>query len=170
MVLHLPCGMLSIRTTLKPDVGATPADLVYGEGLAVPGELLHSNPATEFELSCQQVAALADLRLEISRLQPVQTSAHRRPLVHVPEALDNCSHVFLRRGLTSLSPTLAFPYLGPYRVISRNAVNFKIDVPGRDNEVVAILRVKPVYSSFEDADGAAPPPRTPLGRPPRHRR
>ena len=137
--------------------------LVYGEGLTVPGELLPPNPATESELSRQRVAALADLRVEISRLQPIQTSAHRRPLVHIPEALDNCSHVFVRRGLTGLSPTLASPYLGPYRLTSRNAVNFKIDVPGRDIEVVAISRVKPVYSSLEDADAAAPPPRTPLG-------
>ena len=46
----LPLVMLSIRTTLKPDIGASPADLVYGEGLAVPGETLPSNPSTEAQL------------------------------------------------------------------------------------------------------------------------
>ena len=44
---RLPCALLAIRTTLKPDVGASPADLVFGEGLAVPGEVLGSNPPNE---------------------------------------------------------------------------------------------------------------------------
>ena len=37
---RLPMTLLAIQTTLKPDVGASPADLVYGEGLALPGEIL----------------------------------------------------------------------------------------------------------------------------------
>ena len=116
-------AMLAIRTTLKPDVEASPSDLVYGEGLAVPGELLPSSPASDVELSRQRSAGLADMRLEVARLQPVQTSAHRRPVIHFPEGLETCTHVFVRRNTTDHS-TLAAPYLGPYRVISRNATNF----------------------------------------------
>ena len=166
----LPCVMLAIRTTLKPDVGASPADLVYGEGLAVPGELLPSNPATDAELLRQRTAALSDMRLEVARLQPVQTSAHRRPLVHFPEGLDNCSHVFVRRGDNGIHPSLSAPYIGPYRVVSRNMVNFKVAVPGRADETVAISRVKPAFSSISDAQDAEPPPRPPMGRPPRRPR
>ena len=73
---RLPCVLLSIRTTLKPDVGASPADLVYGEGLAVPGEMLPSIPSTDVQLARQRAAALNQLRLEVARLQPVPTSAH----------------------------------------------------------------------------------------------
>ena len=90
--------MLSIPTTLKPDVGASPADLVYGEGLAVPGDLLPPNPETEAQLAHQLAAALADLQLEVARLQPVQMSSHLRPFIHIPEGLDQCTHVFVRRG------------------------------------------------------------------------
>ena len=50
---RLPCVMLSIRTTLKPDIGALPSDLVFGEGLAIPGEILSTTPADEDQLSCQ---------------------------------------------------------------------------------------------------------------------
>ena len=50
----LPMALLSIRTTLKPDVGASPADLVYGEGLAVPGDLLPNYPGAETNNSEQQ--------------------------------------------------------------------------------------------------------------------
>ena len=157
----LPMVMLAIRTTLKPDVGASPADLVYGEGLAVPGEVLPSVPASDPQLLRQRRAALTDLQLEVSRLQPTQTSAHRRPLVHMPEELNNCTYVFVRRGTGGVHPCLAAPYLGPYRVISRNSVNFKIAIPGRAVETVAISRIKPAYCSIEDAEDAAPAARRP---------
>ena len=162
---RLPCVMLAIRTTLKPDLGASPADLVYGEQLAVPGDSLPSDPADEDQLSRQRASALADLRVEVSRLQPVQTSAHRRPMVHLPQELETCTHVFVRRG--GFQPSMTSPYVGPFRVISRNGHNVKIAVPGRPNETVSIARVKPCFSDMDDAEAAAPPPRRPAGRPPR---
>ena len=162
---RLPCVLLSIRTTLKPDVGASPADLVYGEGLAVPGEVLPANPATDARLSRQRESALADLRLEVSRLMPTQTSAHRKPLVHLPEDLKTCSHVFVRRG--GIQSSLSSPYVGPFRVVSRNDVNFRVSIPGRSHGTIAISRVKPAYISLEDDDDAEPASPPPVGRPPR---
>ena len=164
----LPLVMLSIRTTLKPDIGASPADLVYGEGLAVPGELLPSNPTTDVQLLRQRAAALADMRLEVARLQPVQTSAHRRPLVHLPEDLQTCTHVFVRRG--GIQPCLSSPYVGPYRVLERTDANFKLSIPGRSHETVAICRLKPALCDSDDAEAAEPAARPPPGRPPRHPR
>ena len=162
---RLPCSLLAIRTTLKPDLGASPADLVFGEGLSVPGETLPTTPATDAQLARQRVAALADARIEVSRLQPVPTSAHRTPLVHLPQQLDTCTHVFVRRG--GVQPSLAAPYAGPYRVVSRNAANFKIAVPGRAHEVVSIARVKPVFAEADDAEEAEPASPPPPGRRPR---
>ena len=161
---RLPCSLLAIRTTLKPDVGASPADMVYGEGLAVPGESLPSNPATDAELVRQRASALADVRLEVARLQPIQTSAHRRPTIHLPQDLQSCTHIFVRRG--GFNPSLSSPYVGPFRVVSRNEQNFKIAVPGRANETVAIARVKPCYSAADDAQDAQPPSPPPAGRRP----
>ena len=159
----LPMSLLAIRTTIKPDLGASPADLVFGEGLSVPGEVLPKVPSTDAQLLRQREAALSDLRVEVARLQPTETSAHRRPLVHLPEDLNNCTHIFVRRG--GVQSTLAAPYSGPYRVISRNNVNFRIAIPGRPNEAVAIARIKPAYVSIEeDVEIPSPPP---LGRPPR---
>ena len=162
---RLPCVMLSIRTTLKPDLGASPADLVFGEQLAIPGEALPANPSTEDQLVRQRAAALADLRVEVARLQPVPTSAHRTPIIHLPQELETCTHIFVRRG--GIKANLSSPYVGPFRVISRDSTNFKIAVPGRPNETIAINRVKPCLSTIEDAEEAEPdPPRRP-GRPPR---
>ena len=162
---RLPCVMLAIRTTIKPDIGASPADLVFGEGLAVPGETFPSNPATDETLHRQRQSALADNRLEVARLQPIQTSAHRQPQIHLPMDLDTCSHIFVRRG--GVQSTLAAPYVGPYRVVRRNAQNFTFAVPGRANEVVAIARVKPAFCSTDDAEDNEPDEPRPPGRPPR---
>ena len=68
--------LLSIRTTLKPDLGASPADLVFGEQLAVPGEALPVNPADGKQLSRQRAAALAaselrSLDFNLCRRQPI---------------------------------------------------------------------------------------------------
>ena len=35
----LPMSLLALHTTVKPDIGACPSDLVYGEGIAIPGQL-----------------------------------------------------------------------------------------------------------------------------------
>ena len=171
---RLPCSMLAIRTTIKPDLGASPADLVYGEGLAVPGELLQDNPAIEPQLIRQREAALADMRIHVSRLQPVQTSAHRRPVIRLPEELQTCTHVFVRRP--GYPTSLASPYVGPYKVLERNDLNFKLAMPGRAHEVIHISRVKPACYTVEDPEEEAPaarqqpPPPPPPPQPPRPRR
>ena len=161
---RLPMVLLAIRTTLKPDLGASPADLVFGEQLAVPGETLPANPVEDEQLSRQRASTLAAVRVEVARLQPVQTSAHRRPLIHIPQELSSCTHIFVRRG--GVQSTLSSPYVGPFRVVSRDDFNFVIAVPGRPNETVSISRVKPCYSSIDDAEDAIPSP-PPRGRPPR---
>ena len=165
----LPMVLLAIRTTFKPDLGASPADLVYGEGLAVPGEILSTTPSTDPQLVLQREAALADLRIEVARFQPTQTSAHRRPRLHLPSELETCTHVFVRRG--GVQSTLASPYLGPYRVTSRNAHNFRVAIPGRQTETVAISRVKPAVidaDAEEDPPAADPPPPGRRPRRPQH--
>ena len=162
---RLPCVLLAIRTTIKADIGASPADLVFGEGLAVPGEALPSNPATDETLQRQRESALADARIEVSRLQPTQTSAHRRPQVHLPQDLETCTHIFVRRG--GVQSSLASPYVGPFRVVRRNNQNFVFAVPGRPNETVAISRVKPALCSPDDADENEPDSPPPPGRRPR---
>ena len=161
----LPMALLAIRTTVKQDIGASPADLVYGEGLAVPGEALPKTLPTDEQLARQREAALADLRVEVARLQPTETSAHRRPLIHLPDELHNCTHIFVRRG--GVSSSLAAPYTGPYRVTSRNNQNFRVAIPGRPTETVAIARVKPAFVSLEDDADPHPPSPPPVGRPPR---
>ena len=152
----LPMSLLAIRTTLKPDINASPADLVYGEGLAVPGDLLPNQPNNNDDLDQERRRMLANLRLEVSRLQPTQTSSHRQPLVHVPDDLANATHVFVRRG--GVNPPLTLPYEGPYPVHSRTATGIKVDLPGRGVEEVALARIRPAFTEND-------PPQQPQQQP-----
>ena len=154
---RLPCTLLSIRTTLKPDVNASPADLVYGEGLSVPGDLLPASVPSENDEHLMRRSALQELRLEVSRLQPTRTSAHRQPRLHVPLELQSATHVFVRRG--GVQPALTTPYTGPYRVISREANSFKLALPGHNTEVVSIERLKPAFISSDDEQIPNDPPK-----------
>ena len=158
----LPCTLLCIRTTLKPDIGASPADLVYGEGLSVPGSLIPSNDNADNDTVRR---TLEHLRLEVARLQPTHTSAHRVPRVHIPGDLERASHVFVLRG--GHQPSLSSPYVGPFRVVSRGRESFRIALPGRGVDSINIARLKPAVVA-EDDD--APPPETPPSPPPPGRR
>ena len=164
-------ALLALRTTVKPDIGASPAELVYGEGLAVPGDLLPSLPGNNAELNRQQQATLSGLRLEVERLQPKQTSSHRIPDVHIPKDLESATHVMIRRG--GVNPPLTQPFEGPFRIDSRTQTGVKVHLPGRGIEEIALARVKPAYSeeadpdeNYDNLEDQAPPSPPPPGRRP----
>ena len=165
----LPMTLLALRTTVKPDISASPSDLVYGEGLTVPGQLIGPPQMTDEELLRAQRSSLNNLRVEVERLQPKPTSQHRNPRTHIPEELSTASHVLVRKGL---QPSLTAPYSGPYRVLERHANGFRIQIPGRDSDIVNISRLKPAIvarDDDEDEEGpldVTPPSPPPPGRPP----
>ena len=168
---RLPMTLLAIRTTFKPDVGASPADLVYGEGLAIPGEILGNEHLDDEELLRRQRSLLANMRVEVERLQPQPCSSHRRPAIYLPDDLQTATHVFVRRG--GIQPNLMSPYEGPYRVANRNDTNFDVHIPGKGIETIAIARIKPAHKAGEDGeqDGSGltsdePPSPPPPGRRP----
>ena len=46
-VRQLPWVMLGLRSTPKPELGVSPAELVYGSTMTLPGEFLGGNPDPE---------------------------------------------------------------------------------------------------------------------------
>ena len=170
----LPMTLLALRTTVKPDIGACPSDLVYGEGISVPGQLAGPPQLDDAELTRQQRATLRNLQVEVERLQPKPTAHHRRPQVHIPEDLATATHVLVLRG--GVQPSLTSPYDGPYRVISRGPTGFRVQFPGRGSDIVALARLKPAFvnrddqargnESEQELDDEVPPSPPPPGRRP----
>ena len=170
----LPMTLLALRTTIKPDIGACPSDLVYGEGIAVPGQLAGPPQLDDAELTRQQRSTLRNLQVEVERLQPKPTAHHRRPQIHIPEELATATHVLVLRG--GVQPSLTSPYDGPYRVLHRGPNGFRVQFPGRGSDIVALARLKPAFinrdqpangnDSDQELDDEIPPSPPPPGRRP----
>ena len=167
----LPMTLLALRTTIKPDLGASPAELVYGEGVAVPGQLIGPPTLSDAELLREQRSTLGNLRMEVERLQPVPTSTHRRPQTHIPDELATATHVLVRKGL---QPSLTAPYDGPFKILARHETGFRVQFPGRNSDIVALARLKPAIVAADDPanesddeqDDIVPPSPPPPGRRP----
>ena len=155
---ELPWVMLGIRTAPKEDLGVSPAELVYGRPLTVPGQFLgpeqHQEPATS--------VFLRQLRDKVGALAPTQTSSHggQTRATHVPDRLSDTKFVFIRRDCHKVP--LTPKYDGPYKVIERGPKFFKVQLGNRTDNV-SIDRLKAAATDNDsDVQVAVPPKR---GRP-----
>jgi len=133
----LPLVLLGIRTAYKEDLQSSAAELVYGEPLRVPGELLLP-AAPRFEAS----TFIEQLRRHMDQLRPTPAARHASPATFIHKDLRDSTHVFLRQD--SIRRALEPPYTGPHKVIARTDKTLTIVVRGRQVNVSAD-RVKPAY-------------------------
>lgn len=156
---QLPWALLGIRTTPKEGLNTSPAEMVYGEPLTVPGDFVVPKttpiPSTQV-LSSTRTAVRSFLNTDTS------TTQHGRRTTFVPSDLRTTQFVFVRND--AHRHPLQRPYNGPYKVINAGEKTFRIDVGGRE-EVVSIDRLKPAYIDSGDSLPVAQAPRR--GRPPK---
>ena len=110
---QLPWVLLGIRAAHKDGIDASPAEMVYGTELHLPGQFWA--PAAGKPTAGQ---FLDDLRRAMAELRPTPNSHHQPTEPHptnIPEDLRTCPIVFIRcdRHRTPLSAR----YDGPYRVL-----------------------------------------------------
>ena len=136
---NLALVLLGIRSSLKPDLGSSAAELVYGTPLRLPGEFFSSADLTVPDPSI----FLSRLRQFSRSLRPVEPRPPPSSRVfYVPAALDDCTHVYVR--VDSVRQPLATPYDGPFRVIRRADRVFELDINGSPR-TVSIDRLKPAH-------------------------
>ena len=134
----LPLVLLGIRSSLKVDLGRSPAELLYGATLRLPGEFL-SGPPPQHSSSIQDYTT--DLEAWMSELQPTQPRSSTTK-VFVSQDLDTCTHVFVR--VDAVRKPLQQPYEGPFRVIRQTRKCVTILRNGK-HDTVSKDRVKPAY-------------------------
>ena len=152
--------LLGIRTAYKEDLQSSAAELVYGEPVRVPGELLlPAAPKVEASTFIHQ------LRRHMDQLQPTPAASHASPATFIHKDHRDSTHVLLRQDATRRA--LVPPYTGPHNVIARTDKTLTIVVRGRQVNVSAD-RVKPAYV-FEGTrhDTGSPPaqPRNDTAKP-----
>ena len=153
---ELPWVLLGLRTTPKEDLNASPADLVYGAPLTVPGDFIPEAAQTPVQ------DHLRKLRQKVDNLRPTTTSAHGAENVKpkVPVALTSAKFVFIRK---EAKKPLEPPYTGPYEVLERSEKYFKLQIGSRQDKV-SIDRLKVALVDQNNPVQVAQPPKR--GRPP----
>ena len=149
---HLPWVLLGLRTTVKDDLGCSPAELVYGSPIAIPGDCL---PTTAAPSTAEH---LATLHRAVDRLKPTSTSHHTAP-AKPTAGLPPSQHVFIRRNghSTPLSPA----YDGPFKVVKQTDKVVTIE-RGSTTDTISVDRCKPAILEV-GTEMEQPRPR---GRPP----
>jgi hypothetical protein len=132
----LPLLLLGAHTAFKTDLQASVAELVYGEPLRIPGELL--TPTTD---PVDSARLITQLRQHMAHLRPVPAARHASPATSVHKDLPSCTHVLHRQD--AIRRALQPPYSGSYRVLSRRQ-KMKLLVRGKP-VTVSTDRVKPAY-------------------------
>lgn len=147
----LPLVLLGLRTAYKPDIKSSPAEMVFGTQLRLPGEfLVPSSQQTQTDFVNKFRSYMQDLR-------PIQTAHHMtdKPFVH--PSLNTCSHVFVR--VDRLRSALVQPYEGPFEVIERQEKTFKVLIRGKI-QTISIDRLKPAFVEATDEEQTVTPSST----------
>ena len=135
---HLPIILLGIRNTVKVDLNCTPAQLVYGTTLRLPGQFFSSSSTTPDLAPDSYADRLQSAMLTLKPVSPRQNSIVPR----VPKDLHTCTHVYVRTD--AVRKRLQPPYTGPYKILRRHARHFMIDISGKSASI-SIDRLKVAY-------------------------
>mgnify|MGYP004574948059 CR=1 FL=1 len=141
---YLPLVLLGLRSTIKEDLHCSPAEMVYGTPLRLPGEFLHptSSKITEGDF-------VQKLRRAMQKLRPATTSRHDKAQTFLQPDLKDCKFVFVR--LDRVRSPLEPPYIGPFEVLKKGDKFFKILLNGkRSNISIDRLKAAFIFDNIND--------------------
>ena len=147
----LPLVLLGIRTAVKSDFGHSVAERVYGTTLRLPGEFFDT---TSDAATLDPTLYVQRLQRAMQSLQPPTSRSQQRTNINVPSELQTCTHVFVRRD--AVRKPLQAPYDGPFKVLSRSAKHFVLQLNNR-KDTVSIDRLKCAHLDVDNDPHSVPP-------------
>ena len=134
---ELPTVLLGLRASIKEDVGASTAELLYGQTLRLPGEF--------YEVSTRHHDTISNFMDKLNgalKKAQAQRKSNNSRATFIHDEIYKCSHVYVRNDAPRkpLTPT----YNGPYKVISRNDKYFAIQLRNRCTNIT-VDRLKPAF-------------------------
>ena len=149
---ELPFVLLGLRTAWREDPDCSPAELVYGSSLHIPGEFL---PCTTPEQTTPTSGFLRQLQGYMQKALPPPPTYHGAQQAHVPANLSSTGYVYVRRD--GYRKPLTRPYSGPHRILETGDKFFVLDINGK-RDTVSVDRIKVAYvPQFVSAPVATPP-------------
>ncbi|GFV97436.1 ribosomal biogenesis protein LAS1L [Trichonephila clavipes] len=129
--------LLGLRASLKEDILCTPAELVFGTTIRLPGEMFDSSKPDD-----DVVNFVSKFKSHMQSLHPKPPKHHGKRPDFIHPGLLEATHVFLRRDM--LRRPLQQPYDGPFKVLQRKDKVFFLDINGK-RVSVSIDRCKPAF-------------------------
>jgi len=150
-VESLPTVLLGLRSCFKEDLNASPAELLFGTTLRIPGEFF-----IEEDFPVDPEIFLEKHRIHMRNIRSSPTSHHNKKTPFVHKNLFDCTHVWIRED--SVKKSLQPPYSGPFPIEKRISDRlFTINVSGKSVNV-SIERLKPAFlPRVMDSDDFPPP-------------
>ena len=137
---NLPIVTMVLRTTQKEDLHHSPAELVYGQDLRLPGEF-----KTKIKHEFFQRGTLAhSLKEFVKELKPVPTRVYAEKKSFLDKNLQDCKFVLVRND--AVLPPLSPRFSGSYEVVKRQEKYFVLKDPKTGTEKsVSIDRLKAYF-------------------------
>ena len=160
---NLPWVLLGMSSSTRDDSLVSPAHLLYGAPLRLPGEFFPPSRPSIATLGASDF--VARLRDSIRDMTPFPADFHQGPLKTpaVPASLSACPAVFVR--VDAVKRPLTPPYIGPFEVLQREAKTFTIKRSGKP-WTVSIDRLKPFFPPVMSAPSSLPSSPTSAPSPP----
>lgn len=135
----LPLVLLGIRTTHRPDLNCTPATMLYGEDLRLPGQIFAPSQNDNSYITSDFVKIIRD---HFSKIVSPPTRTDSQQTAYIPKSLETCTHVLVL--VKKVQDSLQDVYDGPFLVVRRLRKSFVILRKGK-NETITIDRLKPAF-------------------------
>lgn len=148
-VRTLSTVLLGLRTHVRADTGASPAEFLFGTTLRLPGEFFLPESYTP-----DPNFFIEEFREFMRQVRPVPVVHKNRKRAFYFKELKDCTHVFLRH---TAKRALERPYSGPHKVLKRVSDRvIDIDVNGTAKSV-SIELLKPAFFVPDDLAGPSAP-------------
>ena len=146
----IPFVLLGIRTSVKEGLNCSPAEMVYGQTLTVPGDFFVQDDTT---ISSDPNSFADIIKQRMRNVKSYDTRQSDHP-AFIPKSLDTSDYVFVRvdRLRTGLRP----PYDGPFKVVRRLRKYFVVDVGGKHTSI-SVDRLKPAYGILSESSSQNKP-------------
>lgn len=140
---ELPLVLLGLRTAWREDPECSPADLVYGTSLHIPGEFLPLPEDSEVKPSSQ---FLQQLQQKMRNIFPPKPNFHGNNPSQSPNNLSSTGFVYVR--CDAHRTPLQRPYSGPFKILEVHEKYFVLEINGRQDKI-SVDRMKVAYGAKE---------------------
>lgn len=139
----LPSVLLGLRSTYKEDLKSTPAEMLYGTSLRLPGEFFGCQQTTYIESDF-----VKGLRRSMAKVASTAASGHDDIKGFLQPNIKTATHVYIRND--AVKSPLQQPYEGPYEVLERSEKYFKVKLHNRAAKI-SIDRLKTAFLHKDDS-------------------